>query len=445
MKEHDENTPALMASLTDLDVALEEFQLLISQADLQSRERLERLNADEGDLIRLGMLARERLTQIDVFHTLGLDEKEEFHSNYLAWLLSPAESHGLGSYFLREFLRSRGWRRAIAAPLIGGTTVSREHSLFLSGDTGRLDIRIQNDNSEFICAIENKVWSPESGSQLAFYREALDTGFPGYRVERIFLTPNGALPEDSREHEHWTIMTYGDILGLVERTVEEKSDSIHADVKALLRQYATTLRRNIVPEVSDDVHQLARQIYRKHKQAIDLIIEHRERYEPNYVTEAFRMVRDAVGERPEWRESRIDRPYARFVAAEWFDEKEFVVDGWPFHLLQFQVHATNRRAELSLHLTWRGDGELKRLKRRIWEGLGEHRELFTVELPSLSDDSIDLGICNILEETDYETWWDEDKTRGTISSRLEEFALNQFPEINRTVLNCLEQHRAEVT
>ena len=59
MNEHDGNTPALMASLTDLDVALEEFQQLISQADLQSRERLEHLKADEGDLSRLGILARE--------------------------------------------------------------------------------------------------------------------------------------------------------------------------------------------------------------------------------------------------------------------------------------------------------------------------------------------------------------------------------------------------
>ena len=183
-----------------------------------------------------------------------MDEKEEFHSNYLAWLLSPKESHGLGSYFLREFLRSRGWRGAIAAPAISETTVSREYSLFLSGETGRLDIRIQNDNSEFNCAIENKVWSPESESQLAFYREALDTCFPGYRVKRIYLTPNGALPEDSREREYWTPMTYRGILRLVERTIEEKSESIHADVKALLRQYATTIRRNIVPEVSDDVH-----------------------------------------------------------------------------------------------------------------------------------------------------------------------------------------------
>ena len=41
----------------------------------------------------------------------------------------------------------------------------------------------------------------------------------------------------------------------------------------MLRQYAVTLRRNIVPEISNDAHALARKIYRKHKQAIDLIIE----------------------------------------------------------------------------------------------------------------------------------------------------------------------------
>ena len=440
MNEDDRNTPALTESLTHLDVALGEFQEQISQADLQSRGRLERLEADEGDLSRLGILAGARLNQIDFFHTMGLDDKEEFHSNYLAWLLSPTGSHGFGSYFLREFLRTLRWRSAIAAPLIGGTRVSREHGLSLSGDTGRLDIRIQNDEAGFICAIENKVWSPESGSQLKFYRKALEERFSGYRVERIFLTPNGALPEDSREHEHWTTMTYRDILGLVERTVEDKSDSIHEDIKALLRQYATTLRRNIVPELSDDVHKLARQIYRKHKQAIDLIIEHREQYEPNYVTEAFRMVRDAIGERPKWRESRIDHPYARFVAAEWAAREELKVDGFPNYLLQFQVHATNRRAELTLHLARLGDeGKLKKI---IFDQLSGHPDLFDSELPNDSNGSIDLKIGNVLEGPDYDTWWDEDRTRETISIRLGEFAQGQFPQINRIVLDCLEQYRA---
>ncbi len=82
-----------------------------------------------------------------------------------------------------------------------------------------------------------------------------------------------------------------------------------------------------MPEVIDDVHRLARQIYRNHKQAIDLIIEYRERYEPDYPGEGYGMVRDAVRDRPEWRESTCNRNYARFVAAEWADREELKVDG----------------------------------------------------------------------------------------------------------------------
>ena len=431
---------ALTASLTDLDEALGEFHQLIAEADDKIRDALEHLNADDVDLNHLGSLAKNWLSQVDVFHSLGLDDKEEFHSNFLAWLLSPKATHGLGSYFLQALLRSLGWRGVITAPTSGRTTVTREHGISLPDETGRLDIRILNEDSKFVCAIENKVWSPESGSQLAFYRKALKTHFSGYRVERVFLTPTGALPEDPEEQEHWSTMTYKDILGLVEQTLQEKEDTAHEDVRALLRQYATTLRRNIVPEVSDEVHRLARQVYRKHKQAIDLIIEHRERYEPNYVTEGFRMVRDAIAERPEWTESRIDHPYARFIGADWADKEEFKVDGWPNYLVQFQVHCTNHRAEVSLHLTWRGDGS--KLKKIIFDQLRARPELFASEFPDESKGSINLSIGNVLGEVDYETWWDEDETRETISNRLEEFALGQFQEINRIILDCLEQHRS---
>ena len=438
MKEEETNMTALTASLEGLDEALGEFQKLIAEADDKFRDALVHLDADDVDLNRLGSLAQDWLSQVDVFRSIGLDDKEEFHSNFLAWLLSPKGSHGLGTYFLQALLRSLGWRDVLAAATVGRTAVTREHGISLPDETGRLDIRILNEDSNFVCAIENKVRSPESGSQLAFYRKALEAHFSGYRVERVFLTPTGALPEDPREQEHWSRMTYKDILGLVEQTLQERGEKVHEDVRALLRQYATTLRRNIVPEVSDEVHRLARQIYRKHKQAIDLIIQHRERYEPNYVTEGFRMVRDAVGERPEWRESRINHPYARFVAAEWADIEEFEKDGWPDYILQFQVHVSNRGAVLSLFLDWRDNGDIKK---NIFEQLGGHSELFTGEFPVYVDDYITLNICNILEETDYETWWDEDKTRETISSRLKEFAQSQFPTINSIVMDCLNQHR----
>jgi len=438
MNERETNMAALTASLEGLDEALGELQKMIAEADNKFRDALVHLNADDVDLNRLGSLAQEWQSQVDVFHSLGLDDKEEFHSNFLAWLLSPMAAHGLGSYFLQALLRCLGWRRVIAAANVGRTTITREHGISLPDETGRLDIRILNEDSKFVCAIENKVWSPESGAQLAFYRKALEAHFSGYRVERVFLTPTGAPPEDPEEQGHWSTITYKDILGLVEQTLREKGDTIHEDVRALLRQYTTTLRRNIVPEVSDELHRLARQIYRKHKQAIDLIIEHRKRYEPNYVTEAFRMVRDAVSQRPEWTERRIDHPYARFAGARWADKEELKVDGWPFYLLLFQVHCTNRGAELSLFLDWRDNGEIKK---KIFHQLQAHFDLFSGEFPVYEDEFMTLKICNILDATDYETWWDEDKTRETISSRLKEFAQTQFPTIDRIVMDCLDRNR----
>ena len=272
-----------------------------------------------------------------------------------------------------------------------------------------------------------------------FYRKALEAHFSGYKVERIYLTPTGAIPENPGEQKHWSVLSYRDVLGLVEKTLQETGEAGHEDVRALLRQYITTVRRNIVPEVSDEAHQLARRIYRKHKQAIDLILEHRERYAPNYVTEAFRMIRDAVGQRREWREGRVNHPYARFIGAEWEGIEEFKVDGWPDYLLQFQVQCTDRRAELSLHLTWRRNrGKRGNLSKAIFGRLSTRPELFGCEFPVESDDSITLRIGDILEEPDYETWWDEGKTRETVSNRLEEFAQGRFPEINRIFMDCLK-------
>ena len=124
-------------------------------------------------------------------------------------------------------------------------------------------------------------------------------------------------------------MSYTDVLRLVEGAIAAEGNSANKDVMAFLRQYAITLRRNIVPEVSNDVHELARRIYRKHKRAIDLIIEHRERYEPNYVTEGFRMIRDAIGRQPLWKESTSNHPYVRFVSSEWEKyEEELGLESW---------------------------------------------------------------------------------------------------------------------
>ena len=236
-------------------------------------------------------------------------------------------------------------------------------------------------------------------------------------------------------------MSYTEVLRLVEGAITAERNSANEDVMAFLRQYAITLRRNIVPEVSNDVHELARRIYRKHKRAIDLIIEHRERYEPNYVTEGFRMIRDAIGRQPLWIEGTCNRPYVRFLSADWEAYDGIWSDDWPHAVLLFEIQVTNSRAGLYFSLTWVGE---ESLRSKIFQRVKENPNTFNCAEPAYTDGFIRLHtVGDILQESDYESWWDEESIRDTIRGRLDDFARGEFPEINRIILKCLEEYQSE--
>ena len=63
-------------------------------------EALERFVVDNDDLLAL----EERVGRFNLFDALGIARRELSHSNFLAWLLDPAESHGQGPLFLRAVL-----------------------------------------------------------------------------------------------------------------------------------------------------------------------------------------------------------------------------------------------------------------------------------------------------------------------------------------------------
>ena len=434
-------TTALTTELEELDLALGELGQLFAMENDRARLALDRLAEDGAVLHRLGgMLARWR-DEVDVFDALRLHGDEQFHSNLLAWLLDPRGSHGLGDHFLQRFLAASGAARAIPAAHRPSTVVRREKSLEFHGGYGRLDIWMFNDSANFVCAVENKVWSPESGDQLAWYRKVLALDYPNQRVHRVFLTPRGVPPDDSEEREHWMTMSYTYILRLIEETMAAVGDAANEDVLAFLRQYAITLRRNIVPEVSNDVHELARRIYRKHRQAIDLIIENRERYEPNYVTEWFWMAREAIGGQPLWKGATSNHPYARFVSAEWERFDELKLDGWPNSLLLFELHATPSGLELYFSLAQGGD---ERLRRGILDAVRASPDVFNCTVPAYTDGSIRLHTVGmILDDGDGQIWWDEAGTGETIAGRLEDFAQNGFLAINKIIVDCLEDYRAK--
>src|SRR4051812_4754076 len=84
----------------------------------------------------------ESLSALNVFAALNAIDYETRHSNFLAWLFSPMESHGLGGAFLKEFFRiiiNKGRAGGIsnAEHWAAGATVERERY-------GRIDLVILN-------------------------------------------------------------------------------------------------------------------------------------------------------------------------------------------------------------------------------------------------------------------------------------------------------------
>ena len=164
-----------------------------------------------------------------------------------------------------------------SAPLTGAESmVQREWYNEVEGKTGYLDILILNARAAFACAIENKILAGEHGEQLTRYRQALERRYGAYRRSYLFLSPQGTPPVRTEERSIWKPVDYETVLRLVERTNRSSADRQDQGVAAFLQQYATTLRRRIVPDTS--LKRLATRLYLRHREAIDLINRYSGRY-----------------------------------------------------------------------------------------------------------------------------------------------------------------------
>ena len=230
---------------------------------------------DNADLLRLEELLTNKRTQdtaFNLFEVLSLWYLEDSHSRVLSWLLGPQDTHRSGDIFLRRFLKASGLLNCNASNDWSNTIIHREWPAVVDDVRGRLDILVLNTTRGFLCAIENKVFAPESHGQLSRYRRALEAEFPDYDRHYIFLSPTGMQPQLEGERKIWQPMCYSTILEMIEQTVHDQGAEMGEDVRSFVRQYATTLRRYIVP---NEIAELARKIYEDHREAIELIIRHK--------------------------------------------------------------------------------------------------------------------------------------------------------------------------
>ena len=112
----------------------------------------------------------------NVFNVIGLRTEEvRLHSAFVAELLNPNGSHGMGSAFLQEFLGIVGLE---ADYVISANEVIVERSIGTTTTTtgGRIDIILEDGNHALI--IENKIYAGDQFHQLLRYYNYAKSHFP---------------------------------------------------------------------------------------------------------------------------------------------------------------------------------------------------------------------------------------------------------------------------
>lgn len=316
------------------------------------RALLEAFVVENRDLDKLEAL----LAEFNVFEALGAVRQELRHSDFSSFLLDPAQNHGLGDVFLKRFLK-RVLADASDSPISPiEIDVADLRSAVVRREWRQIDILIHDQENGLVVAVENKVFSGEHSDQLRRYRDTISHEFPDYRAVFIFLTPEGDQPSD----EFYLPFDYSSMADLIDGVRQAHASTLGSDVGNLMAHYTAMLRRYIVSD--SEIVRLCQGIYRRHKQALDLIYEHR----PDLQSELSDLLQTLVRESAEEHGLTLDhcsKSYVKFAVADWDKHPiQRAGQGWTRSGRVLQFEFQNYPDQLSLRfIIGPGPASLRRL------------------------------------------------------------------------------------
>lgn len=310
----------------------------------QAFAALESFVIDNEDLVEL----EERIGRFNIFDALGIVRVEIRHSNFLAWLLDPAESHGTGQLFLRsllmDVLRQTPHDLRPMSPVeldgleLGGVEIKRE--------ADNIDILIAAEEPPLVIAIENKIDAGEHSDQLNRYRAVVEKRYPDHKKLFVFLTRSGSEPSD----DAWTMYSYAELHSTLTRARRLSRDSIGDDVGAFVDHYLRMIGSRFMNDPKID--ELCERIYKNHRQALDLIFERKGDARSQLVS-AFAQAIEYTGYQSKVSD-RTSISY-RFTPQEWIEvlppinhQSQMDPSGWIF--MQFKVDQQLRNARIEIRI-----------------------------------------------------------------------------------------------
>ncbi|MDW8802504.1 PD-(D/E)XK nuclease family protein [Clostridium sp. A1-XYC3] len=252
---------------------------------INEKKCLENFIYNNEDMEKLEAITNE----FNIFSALNIIRKEVRHSDFLAWLLNPLESHGLGDYFLKLLLKDvciRNNNDSISIFDVDG--INFDNAAVLR-EWHNIDIFIKDDSSKILCVIENKIDTSEHSNQLQRYRDIVDKEFIEYKKVFVYLTKYKEIPSD----EEYIPYGYKDIVNLIEKLVNNKKDKLSERILYAISDYKEMVRRYIVE--NSEIQEICKKIYKQHKKALDLIYQ----YKPDIQSEAVECITSVLNENRE--------------------------------------------------------------------------------------------------------------------------------------------------
>jgi len=176
----------------------------------------------------------------NIFELMTVNEKEERHSDMLAWLLKPEENHGLGRKVLDQFLNWIDNHEKSQSKIFKNKkneisfTIKREYGFV---EKERIDILLVSEKSKnakgIVIGIENKWHSDEGKQQLDTYYTRITEEFPNedYETHFVYLTLDKG---DDQDKGLWLSLEYADALNWIEPHVDLYDKSVLAQYTVLI-------------------------------------------------------------------------------------------------------------------------------------------------------------------------------------------------------------------
>lgn len=243
----------------------------MSESDLPNSRALEDLFVNNPRLERV----EAYLNRFNPIRIMKMERREIRHSAILAWLLDPAESHGLGDRFLKAFLAEayRG-NNGIDGPSALEIIQSDLRDAEVRLEWQNIDIFIFSPRNAWAFIIENKFDSSQHSNQLQRYLDKVRAIYrerTGLRICGVLLT----LREEAAQVPSFVEIRYETICGFLPRFLEQEAHVLRPEIAVFIRQYI-----EIIEEAADmssehkEMVRLARELYRSHKKVLDFVIEH---------------------------------------------------------------------------------------------------------------------------------------------------------------------------